>query len=103
MQSKSVKIIWIIVQDLHKSLYCIGWTGFVAYCYPLHQQINFGLLVFSLVGFLLPGYLFYHRRHLTKQKKVRDQAAAGQSAVALNHSANGPGKLHADESDTNEA
>ncbi|KAK3572616.1 hypothetical protein QTP86_001116 [Hemibagrus guttatus] len=65
--------------------------------------INFGLLIFSLVGFLLPGYLFYHRRQLIKQKKVRDQAAADQSAGALNQSANGPEKLHADEPDTDEA
>ncbi|XP_060780824.1 solute carrier family 43 member 1b [Neoarius graeffei] len=47
--------------------------------------INFALLVFSVVGFLLPGYLLYHRRQLLKQKKGRDQAATGQSAVVLNH------------------
>ncbi|XP_027001803.2 solute carrier family 43 member 1b [Tachysurus fulvidraco] len=65
--------------------------------------INFGLLIFSLAGFLLPGYLFYHRRHLIKQKKVRDQAAAGQSAVALNQSPNGPENLYSDETDADEA
>ncbi|XP_026790800.2 solute carrier family 43 member 1b [Pangasianodon hypophthalmus] len=64
--------------------------------------INFGLLIFSLAGFLLPGYLFYHRRQLIKQKKVRDQAATGQSAVVLNQSANGPDKLHSDGLDTDE-
>uniref|UniRef100_A0A673L1Y5 Large neutral amino acids transporter small subunit 3-like n=1 Tax=Sinocyclocheilus rhinocerous TaxID=307959 RepID=A0A673L1Y5_9TELE len=30
--------------------------------------INVGLLVLSLAGFLLPGYLFYHRRHLLQTK-----------------------------------
>ncbi|XP_056312705.1 solute carrier family 43 member 1b [Danio aesculapii] len=41
--------------------------------------INLGLLLFSLVGFLLPGYLFYHRRHLIQEKAARD----GQS-LSLN-------------------
>ncbi|XP_059902734.1 solute carrier family 43 member 1b isoform X2 [Gadus macrocephalus] len=35
--------------------------------------INVSLLGFSLAGFLLPGYLFYHRRNLSKEKKKRDQ------------------------------
>lgn len=37
--------------------------------------INFGLLIFSLAGFLLPGYLFYHRRNLIKAnaQKQRDR------------------------------
>uniref|UniRef100_A0A671KGN2 Large neutral amino acids transporter small subunit 3-like n=1 Tax=Sinocyclocheilus anshuiensis TaxID=1608454 RepID=A0A671KGN2_9TELE len=30
--------------------------------------INLGLLVFSLVGFLLPGYLFYYQRQIIKEK-----------------------------------
>uniref|UniRef100_A0A3P9ASY2 Solute carrier family 43 member 1b n=1 Tax=Maylandia zebra TaxID=106582 RepID=A0A3P9ASY2_9CICH len=30
--------------------------------------INLGLLIFSLAGFLLPGYLFYHRRNLIRAK-----------------------------------
>ncbi|XP_056626160.1 solute carrier family 43 member 1a isoform X1 [Triplophysa dalaica] len=30
--------------------------------------INLGLLIFSFAGFLLPGYLFYHRRQLLQQK-----------------------------------
>ncbi|TSK22558.1 Large neutral amino acids transporter small subunit 3 [Bagarius yarrelli] len=63
----------------------------------LPLQINLGLLIFSVVGFLLPGYLFYHRRELIKQKKVQDQAATDQSAVALNSSANGPQKLDTDQ------
>ncbi|KAL1282040.1 hypothetical protein QQF64_000843 [Cirrhinus molitorella] len=31
--------------------------------------INLGLLVFSLVGFLLPGYLFYHRDKFQRKRK----------------------------------
>ncbi|XP_029912468.1 solute carrier family 43 member 1b [Myripristis murdjan] len=41
--------------------------------------INFGLLIFSLAGFLLPGYLFYHRRNLIRKKTERDRQAANQS------------------------
>ncbi|TKS69396.1 Large neutral amino acids transporter small subunit 3 L-type amino acid transporter 3 [Collichthys lucidus] len=41
--------------------------------------INFSLLIFSLVGFLLPGYLFYHRRNLTKAKAERERLSASQS------------------------
>ncbi|TMS23367.1 hypothetical protein E3U43_008673 [Larimichthys crocea] len=41
--------------------------------------INFGLLIFSLVGFLLPGYLFYHRRNLIKAKAERERLSASQS------------------------
>uniref|UniRef100_A0A3B4TQL9 Solute carrier family 43 member 1b n=1 Tax=Seriola dumerili TaxID=41447 RepID=A0A3B4TQL9_SERDU len=37
--------------------------------------INLGLLIFSLAGFLLPGYLFYHRRNLIRAKAARDSAA----------------------------
>uniref|UniRef100_A0A8D3AX63 Solute carrier family 43 member 1b n=2 Tax=Scophthalmus maximus TaxID=52904 RepID=A0A8D3AX63_SCOMX len=36
--------------------------------------INLGLLIFSLAGFLLPGYLFYHRRNLIKAKAVHDRS-----------------------------
>uniref|UniRef100_A0A3B1JPU5 Solute carrier family 43 member 1a n=1 Tax=Astyanax mexicanus TaxID=7994 RepID=A0A3B1JPU5_ASTMX len=42
--------------------------------------INVGLLIFSLAGFLLPGYLFYHRRHLLQEKEARDKAT-GQTAL----------------------
>uniref|UniRef100_A0A8C6STR3 Solute carrier family 43 member 1 n=1 Tax=Neogobius melanostomus TaxID=47308 RepID=A0A8C6STR3_9GOBI len=42
--------------------------------------INFGLLIFSLAGFLLPGYLFYHRRNLIKAKARNDANALDQSA-----------------------
>ncbi|KAM9363191.1 solute carrier family 43 member 1b [Symphorus nematophorus] len=41
--------------------------------------INLGLLIFSLTGFLLPGYLFYHRRNLIIANAKRDRLAAGQS------------------------
>ncbi|XP_005949726.2 solute carrier family 43 member 1b [Haplochromis burtoni] len=52
--------------------------------------INLGLLIFSLAGFLLPGYLFYHCRQLTREKKAREKLAANQEMEALNHTnANG--------------
>lgn len=41
--------------------------------------INLGLLIFSLAGFLLPGYLFYHRRNLIRAKAKRERLAASQS------------------------
>ncbi|XP_028272311.1 solute carrier family 43 member 1a isoform X2 [Parambassis ranga] len=52
--------------------------------------INLGLMIFSLGGFLLPAYLFYHRRQLLKEKEARDKQAADQEMQALNHTeANG--------------
>ncbi|XP_072534550.1 solute carrier family 43 member 1b [Salminus brasiliensis] len=57
--------------------------------------INLGLLLFSLTGFLLPGYLFYHRRQLIKEKEVRDKETLGQLSqemVNLNQPANGSAK-----------
>ncbi|XP_019938557.1 solute carrier family 43 member 1a [Paralichthys olivaceus] len=52
--------------------------------------INLSLLIASLSGFLLPGYLFYHRRHLLREKEARDKQAGEQEMQALNHSeANG--------------
>ncbi|XP_068178640.1 solute carrier family 43 member 1b isoform X2 [Antennarius striatus] len=36
--------------------------------------INVGLLAFSATGFLLPGYLFYHRRNLIRARAARDKA-----------------------------
>ncbi|XP_055034236.2 solute carrier family 43 member 1a isoform X2 [Misgurnus anguillicaudatus] len=33
--------------------------------------INVGLLIFSFAGYLLPGYLFYHRRQLLQEKAKR--------------------------------
>lgn len=41
-----------------------------------NEQINVVLLAFSLAGFLLPGYLFYHRRNLLREKKERNNLSA---------------------------
>ncbi|KAI1887878.1 hypothetical protein AGOR_G00195030 [Albula goreensis] len=41
--------------------------------------INLGLLILSFAGFLLPGYLFYHRRSLNQQKKEREGQTLNQS------------------------
>lgn len=65
---------------------------FIAMVGPLNGNpywINLGLLIFSLTGFLLPGYLFYHKRHLLKEKEARDKQM-DQEMQALNHTvANG--------------
>ncbi|KAG9333267.1 hypothetical protein JZ751_012921 [Albula glossodonta] len=47
----------------------------------VHDQrpINLGLLILSFAGFLLPGYLFYHRRSLNHQKKEREGQTLNQS------------------------
>lgn len=44
-------------------------------------QINVSLLIFSLAGFLLPGYLFYHRRNLVQEKASRDKAIFENQAL----------------------
>ncbi|KAM8732549.1 solute carrier family 43 member 1a isoform 1-T2 [Acanthopagrus schlegelii] len=66
---------------------------FIAMVGPLQGDpywINLGLLILSLAGFLLPGYLFYNRKQLIREKADRDKRAAGQELQALNHSeANG--------------
>ncbi|GLD52252.1 large neutral amino acids transporter small subunit 3-like protein [Lates japonicus] len=67
---------------------------------PLHGDsywINVGLLVFSLTGFLLPSYLFYHRRNLIKAKEARDRLAASQDKenAPLSQSASGTAKTQA--------
>ncbi|KAM9849782.1 solute carrier family 43 member 1a isoform 2-T2 [Aulostomus maculatus] len=66
---------------------------FIAMVGPLKGDpywINLGLLILSVSGFLLPAYLFYHRRHLTQEKEARDKRAVGQEMQALNHTeANG--------------
>ncbi|XP_041640347.1 solute carrier family 43 member 1b [Cheilinus undulatus] len=54
--------------------------------------INVGLLIFSATGFLLPGYLFYHRRNLILAKAARDRLADSQpdkENLPLKHSENG--------------
>ncbi|XP_048852273.1 solute carrier family 43 member 1b isoform X3 [Brienomyrus brachyistius] len=48
--------------------------------------INMALLIFSLTGFLLPAYLFYHCRHLVLENKQRE--AVNQS-MAADKEANG--------------
>ncbi|XP_071772962.1 solute carrier family 43 member 1a [Centroberyx gerrardi] len=70
---------------------------FIAMVGPLDGDpywINLGLLIFSLAGFLLPGYLFYHRRHLVREREARDKRAAGQETQALNHSETNGYKHH---------
>ncbi|KAM3612596.1 uncharacterized protein V6R79_010777 [Siganus canaliculatus] len=66
---------------------------FIAMVGPLKGDaywINVGLLILSLFGFLLPAYLFYHRRHLIREKEERDKRASGQEMQALKHAeANG--------------
>lgn len=58
-------------------------------------QINFGLLIFSFTGFLLPGYLFFHRRNLLREQKARDSQPAIQEMEALKSTeANGFNKPH---------
>ncbi|XP_028999175.1 solute carrier family 43 member 1b [Betta splendens] len=67
--------------------------------------INLGLLIFSLAGFLLPGYLFYHRRTLIRAKAARDRLAAGQSNpehAPLTQSAGGAPKNRANGLPANE-
>uniref|UniRef100_A0A3B5KWJ8 Solute carrier family 43 member 1a n=1 Tax=Xiphophorus couchianus TaxID=32473 RepID=A0A3B5KWJ8_9TELE len=57
--------------------------------------INFGLLIFSFTGFLLPGYLFFHRRNLLREQKARDSPPAIQEMEALKSTeANGFNKPH---------
>ncbi|XP_064829942.1 large neutral amino acids transporter small subunit 3-like [Oncorhynchus masou masou] len=48
--------------------------------------INLGMILFSLGGFLLPGYLFYHRRHLIQEKEAREKNGICQEREGLNHS-----------------
>ncbi|TSV81500.1 Large neutral amino acids transporter small subunit 3 [Bagarius yarrelli] len=59
---------------------------FIAMLGPLKGDgywINVGLLIFSLAGFLLPGYLFYHCRNLLHQKATQNKAAL--ETQTLNH------------------
>uniref|UniRef100_A0A4W6EQC3 Solute carrier family 43 member 1a n=1 Tax=Lates calcarifer TaxID=8187 RepID=A0A4W6EQC3_LATCA len=75
---------------------CVSLQSMISAVVALLQQplfiamINLGLLIFSLAGFLLPCYLFYHRRQLLREKEARDKRANGQEMQALNHTeANG--------------
>ncbi|XP_036424709.1 solute carrier family 43 member 1a isoform X2 [Colossoma macropomum] len=75
---------------------------FIAMLGPLKGDaywINVGLLIFSLAGFLLPGYLLYHRKHLMQERAAQDKAT-GQTAAesqalnqidanGINHHSNG--------------
>ncbi|KAK1150391.1 large neutral amino acids transporter small subunit 3 [Acipenser oxyrinchus oxyrinchus] len=48
---------------------------FIAMVGPLHGDpfwINLSLLLFSLAGFLLPGYLYFHCRNLAKEMQAKD-------------------------------
>ncbi|PWA22300.1 hypothetical protein CCH79_00012620, partial [Gambusia affinis] len=57
--------------------------------------INLGLLIFSFTGFLLPGYLFFHRRTLLREQEARDNQPAIQEMEALKSTeANGFNKPH---------
>ncbi|XP_060903994.1 solute carrier family 43 member 1a [Labrus mixtus] len=70
---------------------------FIAMVGPLQGDpywINLGLLIFSLAGFLLPGYLFYHRGHLIREKEARDKRAAEQEMQALRHTETNGYKSH---------
>ncbi|KAL4641707.1 large neutral amino acids transporter small subunit 3 [Arapaima gigas] len=53
--------------------------------------INLSLLIFSLAGFLLPGYLFHHRRNLIHREEKERKMADGhldQEREALAHEKN---------------
>ncbi|XP_048476714.1 solute carrier family 43 member 1b [Rhincodon typus] len=53
---------------------------FMAMLGPLHGDpfwVNFGLLLLSATGFLLPGYLWYHRRNVLKAKATGGGAHRG--------------------------
>ncbi|KAK5864770.1 hypothetical protein PBY51_015983 [Eleginops maclovinus] len=66
---------------------------FIAMVGPLKGDpywINLGLILFSLAGFLLPSYLYYHRRQLLRDMEASDKRVTGQEMQALNdNGANG--------------
>uniref|UniRef100_H3D6H2 Solute carrier family 43 member 1a n=1 Tax=Tetraodon nigroviridis TaxID=99883 RepID=H3D6H2_TETNG len=64
------------LQSMISAVRCCSTPLFIAMLGPLNGNaywINFGLLIFSLSGFLLPAYLFYHRKNLIKEKAARDK------------------------------
>ncbi|XP_023648969.1 large neutral amino acids transporter small subunit 3 [Paramormyrops kingsleyae] len=66
---------------------------FIAMVGPLKGDpywINMGLLLFSLAGFLLPGYLLYHHRHLQQKAKLQVEVAK----EALTHEESNSTKNH---------
>lgn len=85
----------IMVGSLHGDPYWVSQLsiqGFLTphwssnFPYLVTHQINLGMILFSLGGFLLPGYLFYHRRHLIQDKEAREKNGIGQEREGLNHS-----------------
>ncbi|KAL2077843.1 hypothetical protein ACEWY4_027347 [Coilia grayii] len=65
---------------------------FIAMVGPLKGDaywINVGLLIFSLAGFLLPAYLFYHRRQLIQEKAERDKQPTAENQPLNHPEANG--------------
>ncbi|XP_064416998.1 solute carrier family 43 member 1b [Latimeria chalumnae] len=64
---------------------------FIAMLGPLNGDpfwINFGLLIFSMAGFLLPAYLCFHRYHLRKSLTCQDAGVTTEQRPAgTNHKA----------------
>lgn len=49
--------------------------------FPPRLQVNLGLLVFSLLGFLLPAYLFHYRAQL--RRELATHGPDSQMALAV--------------------
>nr|XP_033775407.1 large neutral amino acids transporter small subunit 3-like isoform X2 [Geotrypetes seraphini] len=74
------------------NLLLVGF-GITCMIHSLHLQVNLGLLLFSLVGFFLPIYLFYFRRQVFQKMKDRKTELAFGAHI----------KLHEDNATTNGA